>query len=48
MRTDGGSPEAFPSRKLVEIPDSYTLAPEDQPVVLAAQIREFVAAAYGQ
>jgi hypothetical protein len=27
---------------LVEIPDSYTLIPEDQPSLLAAAIRRFV------
>lgn len=35
---------AFPNSRLVEIADSYTLVPEDQPVVLAAHIREFIAA----
>jgi pimeloyl-ACP methyl ester carboxylesterase len=32
----------LPRARLVEIPDSYTLIPEDQPVRLAALIREFV------
>jgi pimeloyl-ACP methyl ester carboxylesterase len=32
----------FPDARLVEIPDSYTLIPEDQPAMLAARIREFV------
>jgi pimeloyl-ACP methyl ester carboxylesterase len=34
----------LPQARLVEIDDSYTLIPEDQPIVLARQIREFVAA----
>lgn len=34
----------LPSARLVEIPDSYTLLPLDQPVRLAMAIREFVAA----
>lgn len=33
----------FPDARLVEIEDSYTLIPEDQPEVLAGAIREFVA-----
>lgn len=35
---------AFPDSQLVEIPDSYTLIPEDQPAVLAACLRRFIAA----
>jgi pimeloyl-ACP methyl ester carboxylesterase len=35
--------EMLPRGRLVEIPDTYTLIPEDQPALLAAQIREFVA-----
>jgi pimeloyl-ACP methyl ester carboxylesterase len=35
---------AFPDSHLVEIPDSYTLVPEDQPAVLAAHLRQFIAA----
>jgi pimeloyl-ACP methyl ester carboxylesterase len=35
---------AFPNARLVEIPDSYTLVPIDQPRELAAQLREFAAA----
>lgn len=35
--------ELLPQGRLVEIADSYTLIPEDQPAVLAAQIREFLA-----
>ena len=31
----------FPDSRLVEIADSYTLIPIDQPVELAAAIREF-------
>jgi pimeloyl-ACP methyl ester carboxylesterase len=34
--------ELFPQGRLVEIPDSYTLIPEDQPRELAGAIREFV------
>jgi pimeloyl-ACP methyl ester carboxylesterase len=34
--------ELFPRGQLVEIPDSYTLIPEDQPRELARAIREFV------
>jgi len=36
--------QAFPDSQLVEIPDSYTLIPEDQPAVLAAHLRHFIAA----
>ena len=35
--------ELLPRARLVEISDSYTLIPEDQPTRLAAYIREFVA-----
>ena len=34
--------ELLPDARLVEIEDSYTLVPEDQPVRLAGAIREFV------
>ena len=34
--------ETFPNSRLVEIADSYTLVPEDQPAILAAHIRDFV------
>ncbi|HEX6711385.1 MAG TPA: alpha/beta hydrolase [Rubrobacter sp.] len=34
--------ELFPQGRLLEIPDSYTLIPEDQPGSLAHAIREFV------
>jgi pimeloyl-ACP methyl ester carboxylesterase len=34
--------ELFPRGQLVEIPDSYTLIPEDQPQELARAIRQFV------
>jgi pimeloyl-ACP methyl ester carboxylesterase len=34
----------FPNSKLIEIPDSYTLVPEDQPAVLAAHLRDFITA----
>ncbi len=33
---------AFPDAHLVEVPDSYTLVPIDQPAVLAGALREFV------
>jgi len=33
---------AFPNSRLVEIADSYTLIPVDQPAVLADHIREFI------
>jgi pimeloyl-ACP methyl ester carboxylesterase len=36
--------ELLPDARLVEIADSYTLIPEDQPVELAGHIRAFVAA----
>ncbi len=32
----------FPHARLVEVPDSYTLIPEDQPGELVRAIREFV------
>ena len=32
----------FPNSRLVEISDSYTLVPEDQPALLAAQLRTFI------
>jgi pimeloyl-ACP methyl ester carboxylesterase len=34
--------ELLPRSRLVEIPDSYTLIPEDQPTELARELREFV------
>ena len=34
--------ELLPQGRLVEIADSYTLIPVDQPAELARQIREFV------
>jgi pimeloyl-ACP methyl ester carboxylesterase len=34
--------ELFRNGRLVEIPDSFTLIPEDQPAKLTARIREFV------
>lgn len=37
--------EMLPRGRLVEVPDSYTLIPEDQPEVLAGHIRSFVSAA---
>jgi pimeloyl-ACP methyl ester carboxylesterase len=36
--------ELFPNSRLVQIPDSYTLVPIDQPNVLAARLREFIPA----
>jgi pimeloyl-ACP methyl ester carboxylesterase len=36
--------DAFPNSRLVEIADSYTLVPEDQPAALADHIRDFVGA----
>lgn len=35
--------EVFPNSRLVEIADSYTLIPEDQPAALTAHLREFLA-----
>jgi pimeloyl-ACP methyl ester carboxylesterase len=35
--------QAFPRARLIEIPDSYTLVPLDQPGALAESIREFIA-----
>lgn len=35
--------ELFPNAELVEIPDSYTFIPEDQPELLTKHIREFLA-----
>jgi pimeloyl-ACP methyl ester carboxylesterase len=37
--------EMLPHSRLVEVPDSYTLIPEDQPEALTAHIRSFVSAA---
>jgi pimeloyl-ACP methyl ester carboxylesterase len=34
--------ELFPEGRLVEIPDTYTLIPEDRPAELTTLIREFV------
>ena len=36
--------ELLPQGRLIEIGDSYTLIPEDQPAKLAAHIRQFVSA----
>jgi pimeloyl-ACP methyl ester carboxylesterase len=33
--------DAFPDSRLIELPDCRTLIPEDQPIALAATIREF-------
>jgi len=33
---------AFPNSRLVEIADTYTLIPVDQPALLADHIREFI------
>jgi len=35
--------DSLPQGRLVEIPDSYVLIPEDQPAAVAREIREFVA-----
>ncbi|WIM93402.1 alpha/beta hydrolase [Actinoplanes oblitus] len=35
--------QALPRGRLIEVPDSYTLMPEDQPRACATHIREFVA-----
>jgi pimeloyl-ACP methyl ester carboxylesterase len=35
--------ELLPQGRLVEVDDSYTLVPVDQPAVLARHLREFVA-----
>ena len=34
--------EHFPDSRLIEIPDSYTLIPEDQPRLLSAHLRAFI------
>ena len=34
--------ELLPQSRLVEIADSYTLIPEDQPAALATHMREFL------
>lgn len=34
--------EIFPNSRFVEVEDSYTLVPEDQPAALAAHLREFI------
>jgi len=34
--------ELFPHGRLVEIEDSHTLIPEDQPAALTAHLREFL------
>jgi pimeloyl-ACP methyl ester carboxylesterase len=34
--------ELFPNGRLIEVPDSYTLIPEDQPALLAAHLRTFI------
>ncbi|WP_457031776.1 alpha/beta fold hydrolase [Kitasatospora sp. P5_F3] len=36
--------ELLPQAELVEIPDSYTLIPEDQPTALIAHLRDFLSA----
>jgi pimeloyl-ACP methyl ester carboxylesterase len=36
--------DLIPGARLVTVPDSYTLIPEDQPAVLAGHIRDFLAA----
>jgi pimeloyl-ACP methyl ester carboxylesterase len=37
--------DAFPNGRLVELPDCYTLIPEDQPLELAAEMKQFLAPA---
>jgi pimeloyl-ACP methyl ester carboxylesterase len=37
--------DAFPNGRLVELPDCYTLIPEDQPLELAAAMKQFLAPA---
>jgi pimeloyl-ACP methyl ester carboxylesterase len=37
--------EVFPDARLVEVADSYTFVPEDQPAVLAGLITEFIGTA---
>jgi pimeloyl-ACP methyl ester carboxylesterase len=46
MRPENGSrlAQALPRGRLVEVPDSFTLIPEDQPRACATAIRSFVAA----
>lgn len=39
--------ELLPNARLIEIPDSYTLIPEDQPAELARALRDFLAAEAG-
>lgn len=34
--------ELFPRGRLVDVADSYTLVPEDQPAKLVAHLREFL------
>ncbi len=34
--------DAFPNSRFVEVADSYTLVPEDQPAALSAHLREFI------
>jgi pimeloyl-ACP methyl ester carboxylesterase len=36
--------DSFPDSRYVELPDCYTLIPEDQPLALAREIREFATA----
>lgn len=45
MRPENGArlAKALPQGRLIEVPDSYTLMPEDQPGPVAAHIREFIA-----
>ena len=46
MRPENGSrlAQALPHGRLVEVTDSFTLVPEDQPQICAKEIRSFVAA----
>ncbi|GAA2848275.1 oxidoreductase [Actinoplanes cyaneus] len=45
MRPENGArlAKALPRGRLVEVPDSYTLMPEDQPLLTATHLRDFVA-----
>jgi pimeloyl-ACP methyl ester carboxylesterase len=44
MRPENGArlAEALPQGRLVEVPDSFTLIPEDQPELCAGHIRDFI------
>ncbi|BCY12008.1 alpha/beta fold hydrolase [Actinoplanes sp. L3-i22] len=46
MRPENGArlARALPKGRLIEVPDSYTLLPEDQPQLCATHLRDFIAA----